>query len=53
MDDDYIEREEPDEPEEREDGDEEEYICGWCNGSGEGLYDGSSCHHCKGSGVEK
>ena len=27
--------------------------CGVCNGSGEGMYDGSSCYYCKGSGVEK
>jgi hypothetical protein len=27
-------------------------ICGSCNGSGEGMYDGSTCHMCKGSGCE-
>jgi len=27
--------------------------CSQCNGSGEGLHDGSSCSVCKGSGVEK
>lgn len=27
-------------------------ICYWCDGSGEGLYDGSRCTKCKGSGVE-
>lgn len=25
--------------------------CGQCNGSGEGMYDGSICGACKGSGV--
>lgn len=28
-----------------------EEICGNCNGSGEGMYDGSTCWSCKGSGV--
>ena len=28
-------------------------ICPDCNGSGEGMYDGTRCGHCKGSGVEK
>ncbi len=28
-------------------------ICGTCNGSGEGQYDGSTCPSCKGSGNEK
>jgi hypothetical protein len=27
-----------------------EYICNSCNGSGEGLYDGSTCGSCKGAG---
>jgi hypothetical protein len=27
-------------------------ICPSCSGSGEGLYDGSRCFNCKGSGVE-
>ena len=31
---------------------EEEEICLACNGSGEGMYDGSRCYHCKGTGVE-
>jgi len=26
--------------------------CHVCNGSGEGMYDGSSCYHCGGSGDE-
>ena len=28
-----------------------EDICGNCNGSGEGRYDGTTCWHCKGKGV--
>lgn len=31
---------------------EDEEICCNCNGSGEGMYDGSRCSSCKGSGVE-
>jgi len=31
---------------------EEESICSYCNGSGEGMHDGTTCGHCKGSGVE-
>lgn len=27
-------------------------ICMGCNGSGEGQYDGTTCWHCKGKGVE-
>lgn len=27
-------------------------ICGKCSGSGEGQYDGTTCWHCKGKGVE-
>jgi DnaJ-class molecular chaperone len=30
----------------------EEQYCGGCAGSGEGMYDGSRCHSCKGSGTE-
>ena len=26
-------------------------VCGNCCGSGEGRYDGSTCHQCHGSGV--
>lgn len=26
--------------------------CGHCNGTGEGMYDGSSCSNCNGTGVE-
>jgi len=32
--------------------DTEDEICSWCSGSGEGMYDGSTCHKCHGSGVE-
>ena len=35
------------------DNDDEGGICPACNGSGEGMYDGSSCHSCGGSGVER
>ncbi len=31
--------------------DDTEYLCGACNGSGEGMYDGSTCGSCKGSGI--
>jgi DnaJ-class molecular chaperone len=31
---------------------DEDEICSWCSGSGEGMYDGSTCQKCKGSGVE-
>lgn len=30
-----------------------EVLCGQCNGSGEGMYDGTICYRCKGSGVLK
>jgi DnaJ-class molecular chaperone len=33
--------------------DDSDYLCGNCNGSGEGMYDGSICGYCKGSGVRK
>ena len=29
----------------------EEHICAFCNGSGEGSYDGSGCRMCNGRGV--
>jgi hypothetical protein len=32
--------------------DDEEPLCSYCNGCGEGSYDGARCSHCKGSGVE-
>ena len=31
-------------------GETESVICGDCNGSGEGSYDGSTCRTCRGSG---
>lgn len=31
----------------------EEVLCCGCNGSGEGMYDGTTCGKCKGSGVER
>ena len=34
------------------DGETEEVICATCNGSGEGMYDGSRCANCGGSGVD-
>ena len=30
---------------------DDEEICAQCNGSGEGMYDGSICSSCKGSGA--
>ena len=33
------------------DDEDDEELCGWCNGSGEGGHDGSTCSECKGSGV--
>ena len=33
----------------KDDGEPE--ICGYCNGSGEGLYPGTRCHYCQGSGT--
>ena len=32
--------------------DDEEEICSWCSGSGEGMYDGATCKKCHGCGVE-
>jgi len=29
-----------------------ELICTNCNGSGEGQYDGATCHYCKGRGTQ-
>lgn len=31
----------------------EEVICSQCSGSGEGMFDGTRCYRCKGSGVER
>lgn len=36
-----------------DDDDEYECICGHCNGSGEGMYDGTTCSACGGSGIER
>lgn len=32
--------------------DDEEEVCSWCGGCGEGMYDGAACRKCKGTGVE-
>lgn len=32
---------------------EDDEICSDCNGSGEGMYDGTRCCACGGSGIEK
>ena len=34
------------------DEEDEALICTACNGSGEGMHDGTSCHSCHGRGVE-
>lgn len=31
---------------------EAEVLCGTCDGTGEGMYDGGQCHACKGKGVK-
>lgn len=31
---------------------DDEPLCPTCNGSGEGMYDGSRCSSCRGTGVE-
>lgn len=41
----------PEHMEEEEFDEDEEDLCGQCNGSGEGMYDGSTCRSCGGSGV--
>ena len=35
-----------------EEEDDSETLCAHCNGSGEGMYDGTTCSYCHGSGVE-
>jgi hypothetical protein len=35
-----------------EEEEEEDIICSSCNGTGEGMYDGSTCSVCNGSGVQ-
>ena len=42
--------EQPDDEDYNED---DEPLCPHCNGSGEGMYDGSTCRSCGGSGVEE
>jgi hypothetical protein len=37
--------------EEDEDGEYDD-TCTWCGGCGEGDYDGASCRHCHGTGIE-
>lgn len=32
--------------------DDEPQLCSACNGSGEGMYDGTRCHYCHGRGTE-
>lgn len=43
-DDEHIEQED-------EDGEYDD-TCTWCGGCGEGDYDGASCRHCHGTGIE-
>lgn len=31
--------------------DDDDELCDWCNGTGEGQYDGSSCRKCHGTGM--
>lgn len=35
-----------------EDDEPEDEICSGCSGCGEGMYDGSTCNKCHGSGIE-
>jgi len=30
---------------------DEELLCNFCNGSGEGMHDGTTCSQCRGTGV--
>lgn len=39
--------------EDDDDWEDDDSICAFCNGSGEGSYDGSVCSSCGGSGVDK
>lgn len=36
---------------EDDDYDDDDELCDWCNGTGEGQYDGSSCRKCHGTGM--
>jgi len=42
----------PDDPDKDLDEDYEDEICSACSGSGEGMYDGSTCYKCRGYGIE-
>lgn len=46
----YLQEEEEIDEEEDDEEEEETVYCPQCNGSGEGMYDGSRCWLCKGSG---
>jgi hypothetical protein len=37
---------------EEDDNEDEDPVCTWCGGCGEGMYDGATCGKCHGSGVE-
>lgn len=37
----------------QEDEEDEEQICSACNGSGEGMYEGTRCWSCHGKGILK
>jgi hypothetical protein len=41
---------EPDDTDIEPEDDDEDDICSACNGSGEGMYDGSTCYKCHGYG---
>lgn len=43
---------EPDDTDVEPEDDDEDDICSGCSGSGEGMYDGSTCNKCHGCGVE-
>jgi len=30
---------------------DQELLCNFCNGSGEGMHDGTTCSQCRGTGV--
>ena len=38
--------------EEHDEDQEYDDTCTWCGGCGEGDYDGASCRHCHGTGIE-
>lgn len=43
---------EPEETDVAPEDDDEDPVCSWCGGCGEGMYDGAACGKCHGSGVE-